>query len=202
MLDSGFKEKIHHLYNNLYTILSENYEDNEIISVDFHIEKSLGFGRHTRICDALINDIRSNKFGDLVNDKYSLKYTISKDGGELLNEFEFREFVTSITFYMVMFNAVALIGDKNAGYSLFASQRRIYYNNYIVGLYAKDNINAHLNRKGINIYSLWKDNWNSDEHDQEVWRYQDCWPIYLLDDARELINYFEARYKIDIQPLV
>jgi hypothetical protein len=168
--------------------LSENYGDNEMITVDFHVESSLGLGDKTKLKSVLTNDIRSNKFGDLVGKFYTLKFMMSKEGEELLNDFEFREFIASITFYMVMFNAVALIGDTNAGYTLFASQRRIYDDNYMVGLYSKDNINAHLNQKGRNIYNLWNAEWNSDEHDQEVWRYQDCWPIYMLDDARDLIN--------------
>ena len=150
----------------------------------------------------MIDKIKHNKFGDLVGDYYSLKFTISKDGEEIFNEFEFREFVASVAFYMVMFNAIALVGDKDAGYTLFASQRGIYDDSYMVGLYASDNINAHLNQKGRDIYNLWNAGWNRDKDNREVWRYGDCWPVYLLDDVRALINYFEARYKVDIQALV
>ena len=117
-----------------------------------------------------------------------------------MNDVEFKEFVASIVFYLVMFNAFVFIGDEVSGYKLFATQRKIYNDDYIKGLYSKDNINSKLSQIGQQIYNTWRLQWNQ-EDGRKVWNFEDCWPISLLEDARELITLFENNYRIRIRPL-
>ncbi|MFW9952721.1 MAG: hypothetical protein ACFFKA_21585 [Candidatus Thorarchaeota archaeon] len=75
-------------------------------------------------------------------------------------------------------------------------QRRIYNNDYICGLYARDEISSiRLSNIGEQIYTAWYAQWNRINRD-EVWHFEDCWPIYLLDDARELIDFFREAFLI------
>lgn len=101
-----------------------------------------------------------------------------------------------------MFNAFVFVGDRDTGYTLFASQRKIYNDEYITGLFANDElITTKLNQRGKQIYNDWNIQWNR-EGGRIIWDFEDCWPIFLLDDARDLITYFETRYRVDIQKLV
>jgi hypothetical protein len=101
----------------------------------------------------------------------------------------------------VMFNAFVFIGDKDSGFTLFASQRKLYRNDYLSGLYSHNlPASRKLNQKGLHIFNTWQNQWNEDNGEQ-VWNLEDCWPIFLLDDARSLINYFETRYRININKL-
>ena len=203
LLTSEFKGKIQHLFTNFYSILSENYQNGDEITATFHVEKSLGFGEKSKMRYAFTKYIRETKFGDLIGDKnYLLKFSLNKQGSEIINDFEFREFVASIALYMVMFNAFVFIGDKDAGFSLFATQRKLYDNEYIRGLYTSDVPTSRLSSTGQQIYNTWGAKWNEDtKTGRTIWNYEDCWPIYLLDDARGLIDYFEDRYRITIQGL-
>lgn len=197
LLTKEFVNKIRHLYNNLYTLFSNNYDNNEEIKATFHFEKSLGFGEKTRIQNALPENIL-NKFNDLIDGPY-LGITLTKQNGEIVNEAEFRAYVVSIAFYLVMFNAFVFIGDKDSGYTLFASQRKIYNNDYITGLYSR-NEEAKLSQTGEQVYNTWQAQWNQ-EDGKTVWNFEDCWPIFLLEDARELIKFFENTYGVRIQGL-
>ena len=44
--------------------------------------------------------------------------------------------------------------------------------------------------------------WNGD-NEETVWNFEDCWPIYLLDDARDLINILKLGFglRLDIKEL-
>jgi len=99
-----------------------------------------------------------------------------------------------------MFNAFVFIGDEVSGYKLFASQRKIYNNDYITGLYSKDNTKSRLSQDGLDIYTAWQVQWNQDDR-RTVWNFEDCWPIFLLEDGKELITFFENTYNIRIRPL-
>lgn len=187
LLTSEFIHKVQHLYNNFYTVLSQNYKDGEQIKATFHIEKSLGLGDKTKIFNSLPAAMKT-KFNALMGTgQNSLSLTIRKDANGVINDAEFREFISSITFYLVMFNAFVAIGDDSSGYKLFASQRKIYNNDFITGLYAKDNSKYKLNPEGLQILNNWAAMWNQ-EGGRIVWNYEDCWPIYLLDDALDLVN--------------
>jgi len=169
------------------------------LKATFHIEQSLGLGGHTRITKALTDNVQ-NRFEDLIRGT-SLSFTLRKDGENIINEASFREFVASIVFYLVMFNAIVFIGEKDTGYGLFASQRKIYNNDYIRGLYARDEVSTiRLGDVGDQIYAIWHTQWNR-EGRTEVWHFEDCWPIFLLDDARGLITFFRDKFHIDINPL-
>ncbi|MBY8990142.1 MAG: hypothetical protein KGD58_05265 [Candidatus Lokiarchaeota archaeon] len=200
LVTKDYEHKINHLYDNLYTTLSGNYENNQEIKVTFHVEKSLGLGQKTKISNSLTSGIL-DKFGDLIAENHnSMTFTIRKQDGNVVNDAEFREFVLNIAFYLVMFNAFGIIGDEISGYKLFATQRKIYNNDYITGLYSRDNTKSRLDNDGQQIYNAMQDAWNQ-EGGNPVWALEDCWPIYLLDDARELIRFFENKFRIRIRPL-
>ncbi|MFX1479830.1 MAG: hypothetical protein ACFFCI_17065 [Promethearchaeota archaeon] len=200
LLTSEFRDRIQHLSRNLYDLLSQNYNNNEEIKVTFHIEKFLGLGQKTKIYNSLTDGDRQ-KFADLIGRNHnSMTFTIQKQDGTVVNDVEFREFVLSITFYLVMFNAFGIIGDDVSGYKLFATQRKIYNDDYITGLYSKDNLNSKLSTEGQQIYTTWLGQWNQ-EQGETVWNLEDCWPIYLLDDATDFITFFENTYNIRIRLL-
>ncbi|MHA2183059.1 MAG: hypothetical protein ACXAAH_16700, partial [Promethearchaeota archaeon] len=188
-----------HLYSKFYTILSENYENNEIIRAEFHVEGAQGLGEDSRIDNALSNNILL-KFNNLLGpDQHSLEFVMEKQGDVLLNEVEFREFVLSITFYLVMFNAFAIVGDDVSGYKLFATQRKLYNNDYITGLYPHSlPASTSLSSDGEIIYDTEQAQWN-EENGEVVWNLEDCWPIYLLDDARDLINIFKLGFGLRLK---
>lgn len=125
--------------------------------------------------------------------------------GEIFNENEFMTFIVSVVFYMVMFNAQVFIkeGDiNNDNYGIFASQRELFFNDYIIGL-GVGNPNIKLNNIGNQIYSEWNSKWNIRDN-KVIWNYGDCWPIYLFDDARSLIRWFSEHFlqgRTDIQKL-
>lgn len=202
LLTAEFKDKIQNLFANFYVALSQNYDDNKVIKATFHVEKSLGLGEKTKIWNSLPDQLKT-KFADLIAKGHnSLSFTIRKQGGVVSNYAEFREFVLAITFYTVMFNAFVFVGGQDSSsYKLFATQRKIYNNDYITGLYSKDNAKARLNPDGQQVYNEWQDQWNQDDEGRTVWNFEDCWPIYLLDDAKELITYFESVYNVRIRPL-
>lgn len=202
LLTTEFKHKIQHLIYNLYTVLLESYNNNEEITATFHIEKSSGLGEGSRIDIAISDDIMK-KFSDLLGDKqYSLKFIIKKQGDAIVNDYEFRDFIANIVFYLVTFNAFVFIGDKERGYKLFASQRKIYNDNYLIGLYSHNLPNyIKLSHAGDQIFKEWYTKWN-EKDGKVVWSFEDCWPIFLLDDARSLIDYFQSRYRVNIIQLV
>ncbi|MHA1670080.1 MAG: hypothetical protein ACTSV5_05805 [Promethearchaeota archaeon] len=176
LLTSEFKDKIQHLFTNFYMILSLNYKNNDKITATFHTEKSLGFGEKSKISSAFTKYLRETKFGDLIGENnYLLKFSLEKQGNEIINDFEFREFVASIVFYMVMFNAFVFIGDKYAGYNLFASKRKLYDNEYIRGLHASGALTSKLSSIGQQIYNTWSSQWNQDAKTREtVWNFENC----------------------------
>lgn len=190
LLTKEFTLKIQHLYNNLYDVLSQNYADGEKIKVTFHIEKSLGLGYSTKIYESLTVEMR-RKFDVLMGKgQNSLTLIIRKDGDRVINDGDFRKFIASITFYLVMFNAFAAIKDDgSSGYKLFASQKMIYNSDFVTGLYSKDNTQYRLTLEGLQIYNNWGNIWNQEEG-EKVWDYEDCWPIYLLEDALDFVDHF------------
>ena len=199
LVTSEFKYKIQHLYNKFYTVLAGNYKNNEIIKAEFHIEGALGLGEGSRIDNALSNDILL-KFNDLLGpDQHFLEFVMKKQDGIITNRAEFMSFVGSIVLYLVMFNAIVFIGDEVNGYNLFASQRKIYNNDYLIGLYPQ-NLPAStiLSPDGESIYNTMQAQWN-EESGETVWNFEDCWPIYLLDDAIDLINIFKPGFGFDIK---
>ena len=139
------------------------------------------------------------KFNDLLGpDQYFLEFVMKKQGGIITNEAEFRDFVGSIAFYLVMFNAFAIIGDDVSGYKLFATQRKLYNNDYITGLYPQGlPASTSLSTDGELIYNTMQAQWNED-NGETVWNFEDCWPIYLLDEARYLIYIFNPGFGFDI----
>ncbi len=100
-----------------------------------------------------------------------------------------------------MFNAFGIIGDDNLGYRLFATQRKLYNNDYITGLYSKDNLKTRLSPVGQQIYNGLQAQWNQDDEGRTVWNLEDCWPIYLFEDVRDLITFFQDTYNVRIRPL-
>ena len=202
LLTSEFKSKIRHLYSKFYTTLSENYGNNEIIRAEFHIEDANGLGEESKIDNALPENILL-KFKALIDEdkySYSLEFVIKKQANTIVNEAEFREYVANIVFYLVMFNAIVFIGDEVNGYNLFASQRKLYNNDYLTGLYPVGyNLPAsiRLSQDGELIYNNMQAQWNEEEGNT-VWNFGDCWPIYLLDDARDLIDVFKRSFGLDI----
>ncbi len=97
-----------------------------------------------------------------------------------------------------MFNAFAIIGDNVSGYKLFATQRKIYNNDYITGLYPQNlPASTSLNQDGELIYNTMQAQWN-EENGETVWNFEDCWPIFLLDDALDLYNIFKLDFGLNI----
>jgi hypothetical protein len=193
-------QKIDHLYTNLYNLLRDNYDNNEEIRIIFHYEKALGLGQVTKISRSLPK-ATLDKFADLIEgDNNYLYFTIRKQGNEVVNDEEFREFVLSTVFYLTAFNAFAFIGDDSSDYKLFATQRKLHSNEYVRGLYSTNNAKYRLSDKGQQIYDQWQRHWNED-NGSPVWNLEDCWPIHLLGDARELITFLRNRYGTGIQPL-
>ncbi len=198
LLTSELINKIEHLFNNLYDILSNNYKNGQKLTAEFHIENHLGFNDESNINEALNQDI-SDKFNDLIIGNI-LEFTFNKDhSGEILNNDEFRTFITSIVFYMVMFNTQVFIRegdiDVDVKYGLFASQRELFSSDYIIGL-GEGNPYARLSVIGNQIFHEWNSKWNIEDN-KVVWNYGDCWPIYLFDDARTLINWFSHHFLND-----
>ena len=100
-----------------------------------------------------------------------------------------------------MFNAIVFIGDVGSGYSLFASQRKIYNNDYLTGLYPVGlSSNIVLSPTGEQIFNAQQAQWNVDDG-KPVWNREDCWPIYLLDDAQDLSAIFRLGLGWDIRIL-
>lgn len=200
--NSKFIHNIDHLYKKLYDVLKDNYGNNEEIKATFHMEKSMGLGEKTKIYNSLATKFKK-LFADLIPKNHnSLSFTMRKhDGGKVVNDAEFKRFVLSITFYLVMFNAFGIIGDDNLGYRLFATQRKLYNNDYITGLYSKDNLKTRLSPVGQQIYNGLQAQWNQDDEGRTVWNLEDCWPIYLFEDVRDLITFFQDTYNVRIRPL-
>jgi len=207
LVTAEFKNKIRHLYNNFETTLRSSYGNGETITATFHVEQSSGLGMGilvdgsyeggSLIDQSLPDEIRAQfKIG---GDQHSLSFVMNKQGGQIVNEAEFRTFVASITYYLVMFNAIVFIGDASSGYSLFASQRKIYNNDYLTGLYpAGLPANVVLSPEGEQIYNTQQAQWNV-EDGKPVWNREDCWPIYLLDDAQDLSKIFRLGFGLDIR---
>lgn len=80
--------------------------------------------------------------------------------------------------------------------------RKIYKNDYLVGLDSANKLPNYvkLSQTGEQIYNTWQTQWNQDGG-RPVWNIEDCWPIYLLDDARGLIDFFRDKYRVDILEL-
>lgn len=189
LLTPVFKEKIDHLYNNFYQILSNKYQNGQKLTVSFHQDSIGGIYENSIINKILPEKIKDN-FDNLVKGS-SISFTFQKQGNKILNEEEFRSFITSITFYLVMFNSIALIQESSGLYGLIASQRELFTASYI---YELDGGRSQLSATGQQIIATYQSGWNINEEGKIVWNYGDCWPIYLFSDARELINWFSNRF--------
>ena len=88
-----------------------------------------------------------------------------------------------------MFNAKALIQENDGSYGLIASQCELLGADYIFQL----GINE-LSDTGKQILATYQSSWNVNVENKIVWKYGDCWPIYLFSDARGLISWFEAHF--------
>lgn len=191
LLTPEFVEKIDHLYNNFYQILSTKYQNGEKITVIFH-QDSLGGIYGNSILNKILSDDIKDKFGDLVRSRSSsISFTFQKQGNEILNEEEFRSFIASITFYLVMFNSIALFKESSGLYGLIASQRELFTANYI---YELDGGSSQLSATGQQILEAYQSGWNINNEGRIVWNYGDCWPIYLFNDAMELIEWYSNRF--------
>jgi len=191
LLTSHFIEKIDHLYHKFYEILSKEYGDGQQLTVTFHQDTSHGIHDDSILSNTLSDDIKA-KFNDLIiNDANSLSITIQKQGNKILNAEEFRIFITDITFYLVMFNSIAMIQESNGKYGLIASQREMFTVDYIFQLG-----NVELSLTGQQILSAYRLEWNQNDEGRVVWNYGDCWPIYLFNDARALIKLFNIRFLV------
>ncbi len=200
LFTSEFKVKVDHLFTNFYNILSSKYDDGQKLTAFFHKEDSLGFHAKSRISESLDKSILK-KFDDYILGT-SLSFQFEKEGGKIMNDEEFRQFIASICFYLVMFNAQVFIkeGSKrsSASYSLFASQRDLFDRSYIVGLSSRDiTSNFHLSDTGNQILDEWNLDWNT-KNGVIVWNFGDCWPIYLFGDARDLISKFIDHFDVDM----
>jgi len=161
ILKKGYLSFFAYLSEDLYSIISENHGNGQVLRATFHIEKSLGLGGKTRITSALTDDIK-NKFMDLIRGT-SLEITLRKQGNDILNKAQFKDFIGNIVFYLVMFNAISFIGEKGSAYTLFASQMKIYNNEYIKGLYSRDELRSvRLSSDGYQIYNSWSNRWNQE----------------------------------------
>jgi hypothetical protein len=191
LLTPVFKEKINHLYNNFYQILSTKYQNGQKLTVTFHQDSLEGINENSILNRILAKEIR-DKFRDLIeDDSKSLSIVIQKQGDKILNEEEFRSFIASITFYLVMFNSIALFEESSDLYGLIASQRELFTANYI---YELDGGISQLSVTGQQILTTYQSRWNMNDEGRIVWDYGNCWPIYLFNDARELIEWFSNRF--------
>jgi hypothetical protein len=185
LLTSEFIARIDHLYNKFYKIFSTEYADGQQLTVTFHQDTSHGIHEDSILFRALKDDTQS-KFKDLIDkDSKSLTVTIRKDGNDLANIQE----IVSIVFYIVMFNSIAIFQEDGGLFSMIASQRELFTTDYIFQLGAKD-----LSQIGKQILSSYQLGWNRNDENKVVWNYGDCWPIYLFNDARELMKWFSGRY--------
>lgn len=195
LLSSQFKEKIDHLYNNLYQSLSTSYRDGDQLTVEFHQDTSHGIYQNTEEDNSLLGFTLSTetltKFRDLINNREqnSLSITIQEQAGEIINEEEFNTFVASITLYLVLFNAKALIQENDGSYGLIASQRELLDADYIFQLGVNE-----LSDTGKQILATYQSSWNVNAENRIVWNYGDCWPIHLFNDAKTLIAWFNTHF--------
>lgn len=195
LLTSQFKEKIDHLYNNLYQSLSTNYRDGDQLTVEFHQDTSHGIYRNTEEDNSLLGFTLSTealtKFRNLISNKEhnSLSITIQEQSGEIINEEEFNTFIASITLYLVLFNAKALIQENGGSYGLIASQRELLDADYIFQLGVSE-----LSDTGKQILATYQSSWNLNDENRILWNYGDCWPIYLFNDAKTLIAWFNTHF--------
>jgi len=54
--------------------------------------------------------------------------------------------------------------------------------------------NAELSPTGQQILSTYQSEWNRNDENRQMWNYGDCWPIYLFNDAGELVEWFSGRF--------
>ncbi|MBA7520929.1 hypothetical protein ES705_13029 [subsurface metagenome] len=184
LLTPEFKEKINHLYNNFYNILSSKYENGQRLTVSFHQDTIGGIYLKSKLAEVITG------FDDLIQGD-SFSFTFQKQGDTIRNLEEFKTFIASITFYLVMFNSIALVQENSGLYGLIASQRELFTANYI---YELDGGSSQLSATGQQILALYQSGWNINDEGRIVWNYGDCWPIYLFTDARELIGWFSDRF--------
>jgi len=195
LLANNFIEKIDHLYNKLYDILSTKYSNGQQLKVTFHQDTSHGVHDNSKLSSVLSDEIK-NKFKDLINGESQLSITIQKSDDKIVNLEEFNNFINSITFYLTMFNSIALIQEGDDQYGLIASQRELFDADYIFQLGI-----AGLSITGQQILSEYQSQWNQNDEGRIVWNYGDCWPIYLLNDARDLIRWFNSHFLGSISAL-
>lgn len=191
LLTSQFKEKIDHLYNNLYNSLSTSYKDGDQLTVTFHRDTSQGINDNSLLKKTLLQEIR-NKFSDLIGgniNENSFSIVLDKQSGKLMNEKEFNSYIASIVLYLVLFNAKALIQENDGSYGLIASQRELLGADYIYQLGVNE-----LSDTGKEILSTYQSSWNINTENRIVWNYGDCWPIHLFNDARALIAWFNVYF--------
>ncbi len=188
LLTSEFKDKINHLNNKFYESISTKYNDGDKLTVTFHQDTSNGIyynsDEDNSLLSNVIPDAIQKKFPDLFSgNANSLSITIQKQGNEILNEDELNIFIDSLTFYLVMFNSIALIQESNGQIGMIASQRELHNIDYIFQLDGFE-----LSPIGAQILATYQAGWNVNNEGHIVWNYGDCWPINLFTDARELIN--------------
>jgi len=188
LLTSEFKDKINHLNNKFYESISTKYSDGDKLTATFHQDTSNGIYYNNDEDNSLLSNVIpiaiQDKFPDLFSDNAnSLSITIQKEGNEILNEDELNIFIDSLTFYLVMFNSIALIQEGNGQIGMVASQRELFNMDYIFQLDGFE-----LSPIGQQILAEHQASWNRDNQNNIVWNYGDCWPISLFPDARELIN--------------
>jgi len=164
LLTPEFKEKINHLYNNFYDILSSKYEDGQRLTVSFHQDTIGGIYLKSKLAEVITG------FDDLIQGD-SFSFTFQKQGDAIRNLEEFKTFIASITFYLVMFNSIALIQESSSLYGLIVSQRELFTANYI---YELDGGSSQLSATGQQILGTYQLGWNINDEGRIVWNYGDC----------------------------
>ncbi len=201
LLNNEFIEKIDHLRHNLYESIETKYDNGQQLTVTFHQDTSNGIYdngvdasgvEHSSLLSNVIPlNIRA-KFPELFDgdgEFNSLSITIQKEAGIISNIEEFQIFITSLTFYLVMFNSIALIQDGSGSIGMIASQRELFSSDYIFQL---DDVE--LSPIGQQILSTYQAGWNVNNEGNIVWNYGDCWPINLFSDARRLMDWFSTHF--------
>jgi len=209
LLTPEFREKVDHLYNNFYKILSEKYSNGQILTAFFHKEDALGLHKGTTLREIFSGNLA--KFTELRGGTMlEIKLQKNDQTGEIINADEFNEFIASIVFYLIKFNSIVFIKEGwqkgKANFGLFASQREIFDSDYMasdVNLASTVNqlsASVVLSVLGQQILQEYQSTWNIKDG-KTIWKYEDCWPIYLFTDHSNLRRWFSNHFKCDIKDL-
>ncbi|KKL59438.1 hypothetical protein LCGC14_2215360, partial [marine sediment metagenome] len=189
LLTSEFIGKIDHLNNNFYEILSTKYGDGERLTVTFHQDTSNGIRADSVLSEVLPKEILE-KFNNLFEEETnSISIIIQKQGDTIVNGDEFNVFIASISLYLVLFNSLALIQESSGKYGIIASQRELFDADYTFQLG-----DVELSMTGQQILASDQTGWNRNDEGKIVWNFGDCWPIYLFNDAGELVPWFNSHF--------